>query len=92
LSVISLGIPPFVIGFVIVELLSFVLPRGDKLRRGGIAGRLKLNVFATRVGLGLALVQAASIAMFLQEAVAVDGARLVPKPGLLFILSSSCPP
>jgi preprotein translocase subunit SecY len=54
------GITPFVTGFVLVELLSFVLPICGKLRRGGIAGRSKLNAFSIRVGLWLALVQAAA--------------------------------
>ena len=59
-SVIALGITPFVTGFVVVELLSFILVVGGKLRRGGIAGRSKLNAFSIRVGLWLALVQAAA--------------------------------
>jgi hypothetical protein len=47
-SVVALGIAPFVSGFVVVELLSFVLLMGRKLRRGGIAGRRKLNTIAIR--------------------------------------------
>jgi preprotein translocase subunit SecY len=85
---ITLGITPFVGGFVFVELLSFVLPMGAKLRRGGIAGRSKLNTFGIRVGLGMALLQALGIATALQEMVAPGGASVVPKPGLFFILSS----
>jgi hypothetical protein len=88
LSVIALGITPFWSGFVVVELLSFVLPMGRKLRRGGIDGRSKLNTFAIRVGLGLAAVQAAAIAIAMQLAVAPGGGNLVPNPGLLFLLSS----
>jgi SecY len=86
-NVIALGMAPFSIGFVFVELLSFVLPMGRKLRRGGIVGRSKLNAFAIRVGLGLAVLQAAGIAITLQT-VAPGGASAVPNPGLLFILSS----
>jgi hypothetical protein len=86
-SVIALGITPFVTGFVVVELLSFILVVGGKLRRGGIAGRSKLNTFAIVIGLGLALIQAVGIATLLQQAV-IDGKSVVPNPGFLFILSS----
>jgi preprotein translocase subunit SecY len=87
-SVIALGIAPFVIGFVVVELLSFVLPKAGKLRRGGTAGRSKLNTFAIRVGLGLALLQAVGIAQGLQSIVAPGGATVVSNPGFLFIQST----
>lgn len=87
-SVIALGIAPFVSGFVVVELLSFVLPMGRKLRRGGIAGRRKLNTFAIRVGLGLALVQAAAIVIALQQVAGPGGSSVVANSGFLFSLSS----
>lgn len=79
---------PFYTSFIVVELLSFVLPKVSKLRREGIAGRSKLNTFAMRVGIGLALVQAVAIATALQQIVAPGGSRLVPNPGFLFVLSS----
>jgi hypothetical protein len=88
INIMALGIEPLITGFVFVELLSFVLPMGRKLRCGGIAGRSKLNIFAIRVGLGLAAVQATSVALGLQQIVAPGGAGVVPNPGLLFILSS----
>ena len=87
-NVIALGITPFWSGFVIVELLSFVLPICRKLRREGIAGRSKLNTFAIRVGLGVAALQAAGMAIALQSAVAPGGGNLVPIPDYRF----SCPP
>jgi hypothetical protein len=87
-KVIALGISPFVTGFVVVELWSFVIPMGRKLRRGGIAGRSKLTISAIRVGLTVALWQAIAIATALQQTFAPDGASLVPNPGFLLILSS----
>jgi hypothetical protein len=82
LSVMALGIRPFVTAFGAVELLSFVLPMGRRLRRGGISGRAKLNAFATRAGVGLALLQAAGIAIAFQRQ------GVVQNPGFLFLLSS----
>ena len=66
-SVMALGIAPFMAAFTAVELLSFVFPMGRQLRRGGIAGRRKLNIFATRAGVVWALVQGAGIAVALQR-------------------------
>jgi preprotein translocase subunit SecY len=43
MNVMSLGLQPLVTSFVIVELWSFVFARGLELRRGGAAGRRKLN-------------------------------------------------
>jgi len=88
-NVMALGITPFVASFVFVELSSFVLPMAGKLRRGGIAGRSKLNTFAIRLGLGMALLQAVGIATALQQTVAPGGVSVVLHPGLLFILSSA---
>ena len=88
-NVMLLGLAPFVASFVFVELSSFVLPMARKLRRGGIAGRSKLNTFAIRVGLGMALLQAVGLATALQNTVAPRGLSVVPHPGLLFILSSA---
>jgi preprotein translocase subunit SecY len=74
-NVVALGITPFVTAFVVVEQLSFVLPIGGSLRRRGIAGRSKINTFAIRVGLGLALMQAAAIATALQHIVTPSGGK-----------------
>jgi len=88
LSIIALGIAPFWSGFILVELLSFVLPMGRKLRHGGVAGRSKLNSFAIRVGLLLAALQATAIGRALQSAVVPRGGNLLPNPELLYLLST----
>jgi SecY translocase len=84
ISVMVLGVRSFAVAFAAVELLSFVIPMWDALRRGGIAGRRKLNAFATRAGVGWALIQAAGIAVALQRQDSV-----VANPGLLFVLSTA---
>src|SRR5262245_28112492 len=80
LNVIGLGLEPLAAGFVIIELWSFVFAGGVELRRGGGAGRRKLNLFALRVGIVLALIQAAGIALALQRQ------GLVSNPGIAFVL------
>jgi hypothetical protein len=61
MGAIALGLTPFVEGFVVVELLSFVFPGLRRLRRGGILGRRRLNTSAVCVSVGFALIQAAGI-------------------------------
>jgi preprotein translocase subunit SecY len=63
----ALGIRPWVVGFMFVELLSFVFKRGRQLRRGGKAGRRRLNVLAFRTSIVLAVTQAPGVAVALSR-------------------------
>lgn len=83
-SVLGLGLTPFLSGFVIVELLSFVIPQGRRLRQGGIAGRRRLNAFAVRLAVVVGIVQAKGLLLWLQSATSPAGAPLVPNPGMGF--------
>ena len=60
--VIALGIRPWVVAFLYVELWSFASRRGRQLRRGGSAGRRRINAFAVRTGIVFAVIQGAGVA------------------------------
>ncbi|MEO8656856.1 MAG: hypothetical protein ABI693_00210 [Bryobacteraceae bacterium] len=87
-GVMALGVTPLVGSFVFIELSSFVFPITRKLRRGGSAGRAKLNALAIRFGFGFALFQAFTIAIALQNASPPGGVVFVTHPGPLFVLST----
>lgn len=76
----ALGIAPFVSGFVLVELVSLIIPWGRRLRTAGIAGRKKLNRVALAVGSVVALVQAHSLAGFLAGLPTRPGGPTIPAP------------
>src|SRR6185369_5822141 len=78
LSVLAVGIRPFAVACLYVELVSFVF-RTTTLRRGGLAGRRKLNRFAMYLGAAFSLLQGPGIAIAFQRQ------GLVPNPGLLFV-------
>jgi hypothetical protein len=82
LSVLALGLRPLILAFVFVELLSFVIPPGRRLRRSGVDGRRRLNQLSLLVGVILAALQAAGIAF------ALSAQGLTSVPGFSFLLIS----
>jgi SecY translocase len=84
ISVLALGLQPFVLTFGIIEWLSFVVPPWRRLRRGGTAGRRKLNMLAIGLGVIFAFLQGVGIAIALQRQ-----AKVVTTPGIAFVLSTS---
>jgi hypothetical protein len=85
-SVLSLGLNPLITGFLLVEVFSFLLPSGRRLRRLGADGRARLNRAALITSLLLAGIQAAGIALWMERMSSPGGAPLVGSPGLGFIL------
>ncbi len=73
---VTLGIVPFVTGFVIVELFSLLTPPGRRLRRAGIAGRQRLNFWALGTSTVVTLLQGYGIALFWKASSRPGGAPL----------------
>lgn len=61
-SVFALGIMPYISASIIVQLLTVMHPKMAELKKEGEAGRRKINQYTRYGTLGLATVQAASIA------------------------------
>ena len=82
-TVFALGIMPYISASIIMQLLTYVLPAFEQLKKEGEAGRRKITQY-TRFGtLGLALFQSLGIAMALEAS-----AGLVISPGFGFRMTA----
>jgi preprotein translocase subunit SecY len=81
-SVFALGIMPYISASIIVQLLTVMHPKMAELKKEGEAGRRKINQYTRYGTLGLATIQAASIATGLPNMMP----GLVINPGFGFYL------
>jgi SecY len=88
LSILALGVAPLLTGFILVELFSLLFPPGKRLRRGGMAGRAKLNRAALIASFVIAAVQALGIALFLESVTSPGGMTLATSPGWAFRIAT----
>lgn len=80
MTIFGLGIMPYISSSIIMQLLTAVIPALEKLAKEGQAGYQKINQF-TRFGtLGLAMVQAFFIALWLEKQ-GFEGMMVVNIPG-----------
>jgi preprotein translocase subunit SecY len=80
-TIFMLGYRPFVVCFIVVELLSLVLPVGRRIRRRSSEGRKKLNKTSIAASLMLCAIQALAVAIAMERTT-----WLVPNPGWRFRL------
>jgi preprotein translocase subunit SecY len=85
LTIFALGIMPYITASIILQLLTVVWPYLEKLNKEGEAGRKKITQYTRYGTVILSVVQAYSIAIFLQSGGA-GGERIVLNPGLSFQL------
>ncbi len=78
-SVFALGIMPYISAAIIVQMLSYVVPSLESLRKEGESGRRKLTQYTRYFTLVLATFQAVGISIALETQ-----AGLVIDPGLMF--------
>jgi len=78
-SVFALGIMPYISAAIIVQMLSYVVPSLEALRKEGESGRRKLTQYTRYFTLVLATFQAVGISIALETQ-----AGLVIDPGLMF--------
>jgi preprotein translocase subunit SecY len=82
-TVFALGIMPYISASIIMQLLTYVLPTFEQLKKEGEAGRRKITQFTRYGTLGLAIFQSLGIAMALESS-----AGLVIAPGFGFRLTA----
>jgi preprotein translocase subunit SecY len=80
-TIFMLGYRPFVICFIIVEILSLLLPIGRRIRRRASEGRKKLNKASIAATLVFCAIQALAVAIAMEKT-----NWLVPNPGWQFRL------
>ena len=82
-TVFALGIMPYISASIIMQLLTYVLPSLEQLKKEGEAGRRKITQYTRYGTLGLALFQSLGIAMALEAS-----AGLVIAPGVGFRMTA----
>jgi preprotein translocase subunit SecY len=78
-TVFALGIMPYISASIIVQLMGYVIPTLESLKKEGEAGRRKITQYTRYGALGLALFQSMGIALALE-----GSAGLVIDPGPMF--------
>jgi preprotein translocase subunit SecY len=82
-TVFALGIMPYISASIIMQLLTYVLPSLEQLKKEGEAGRRKITQYTRYGTLGLALFQSLGIALALEAS-----AGLVIAPGFGFRMTA----
>jgi preprotein translocase subunit SecY len=82
-SVIALGVMPYISASIILQLLTFVHPKLEQLKKEGETGRRLINQYTRYATVGLATFQAFGIAVMLEQQTAA-GMSLVLHPGIAF--------
>ena len=82
-TVFALGIMPYISASIIMQLVSYVVPSFEQLKKEGEAGRRKITQYTRYGTLALGIFQSWGIAVALQSS-----QGLVLKPGLLFQLTT----
>ena len=82
-TVFALGIMPYISASIVMQLLTYVLPAFEQLKKEGEAGRRKITQYTRFGALGLALFQSLGIAMALEAS-----AGLVINPGFGFRMTA----
>ncbi len=78
-SIFALGIMPYISASIIMQLMSYVVPSMEALKKEGEAGRRKITQYTRYGTLGLAIFQSMGIALALESSVG-----LVNDPGIVF--------
>ena len=82
-TVFALGIMPYISASIIMQLMTYVVPAFEQLKKEGETGRRKITSYTRYGTLGLAIFQATGIAVALESQ-----AGLVIDPGMAFRLTA----
>lgn len=82
-SIFALGIMPYISASIIFQLLGAVFPKIEKLQRDE-EGRKKINQWTRYLTVLLAIIQATSISVYLENQPITSAGPIIILPGLLF--------
>lgn len=85
-SIFSLGIMPYISASIILQLMTLVIPKLERLSKEGEIGRRKITQYTRYLTVGLALLQSGFISIGLEKASSPGGAPVVLEPGIGFKL------
>ena len=86
LSILALGVMPYISASIIFSLLGIVVPSVDRLQKEGDAGRKKINQYTRYTAILISVVQAFAIASGIQHMGNVGGLPVVYNPGVGFVV------
>ena len=81
LSILALGVMPYISASIIVQMMAVVVPQLQALRKEGESGRRKLTQYTRYGTVGLAMFQAAGAAVAFQN----QGVVIAPGPQFVFL-------
>ncbi len=84
MSLIALGIMPYITASIVVQLATSLSPQLEALKKEGESGRKKINQYTRYGTVGLTVVQGYFIAVGLESYGAQTGLQAVVEPGMLF--------
>jgi len=87
LTVLALGIMPYITASIILQLLTVVFPHLEKLKKEGELGRRKITQYTRYLTVAISAFQATAIALALQRATTA-GTPLVTHPGPGFLIQT----
>ena len=89
MSVVALGVMPYITASIVVQLGGTLYPPWQQLRKEGETGRKKLNQYTRYLTVGLTMVQGYLIATGLESLGAKQGINAVVDPGMLFRVAAT---
>ncbi len=84
MSLIALGVMPYITASIVVQLAAAIEPRLQALKKEGEAGRKKLNQYTRYGTVGLTAIQGYFLAVGLEAFASAEGVRAVVEPGMMF--------
>lgn len=81
MSIMALGVMPYISASIIIQLMTAVSPQLEQLRKEGEAGRRKISQYTRYLTVGIALVQGWGLA----AGMASQGVALKPGPSFYFL-------
>jgi len=88
MTVLSLGVMPYISSSIIMQLLTAVIPALEKISKEGQAGYKKINQYTRYGTVGLAMIQSFFIALWLESPSSFGGLQIVSQPGWGFRFST----
>src|SRR6478752_5049170 len=87
-SLFALNVVPYISASIVVQLMTQILPSWKAMSKEGESGRRKITQYSRMGAVGLAIFQAAGIAIALQKSGAAGGIQVVYNPGPGFVLTA----
>ena len=88
MSLIALGVTPYITASIIVQLMTSLVPSMEALKKEGESGRKKLNQYTRYGTVLLTAIQGYGIAVGLESWGAAQGASAVIDPGPVFVITA----